>query len=89
VPQITENPNYMDNDNRNTFFLLSDFTARMGEYHRTIRKDTQRELLKDCTEMPEGHVCTLPELCTEHVNERDYTSSEGTKGNSRHRNSNY
>jgi hypothetical protein len=58
VPQITENPNYVDNDNGNIFFLLSAFTARMGEYHRTISKDTQREWLKDGTEMPEGYVCT-------------------------------
>jgi len=42
-----------------TFYsLLLEFTARMGEYRRTIRKDTQRERLKDGTEMPEGHVCT-------------------------------
>jgi len=41
------------------FFLLSVFTVRMGEYHRTIRKNTQRKRLKDGTEMPEGHVCTL------------------------------
>jgi len=39
------------------FLLLSEFTVRMGEYHR-IHNVTQRERLKDGTEMPEGHVCT-------------------------------